>query len=131
MTTTEQLTPSLQCYLAAIRQLEFEQQSARPSMIAEKCGVNRSSVTAALRSLADRYMIRYEAYGSIALTPEGEKAADEVLARRRIIRVFLIEALGIDEDLADDASCRMQPSVPSAVIARMAERFSVQNGTLP
>jgi DtxR family Mn-dependent transcriptional regulator len=100
-------------------------------MIAVKCGVNRSSVTGALRSLADRDMIRYEAYGSIALTPKGEEAAEKVLARRQVIRAFLIEALGFEEDFADDAACRMQSSVPAVVIARMAERFSVRTGPRP
>jgi DtxR family transcriptional regulator, Mn-dependent transcriptional regulator len=131
MTRTDPLTASLQCYLAAIRELESEQQSARPSMIAEKCGVHRSSVTAALRSLADRAMIRYEAYGSIGLTPRGEQAAEEVLTRRRVIREFLIAALGIEADLADDAACRMQSSVPAAVIARMTEWFSVRPKPVP
>ena len=100
-------------------------------MIAEKCGVNRSSVTGALRNLADRDMIRYEAYGSIALTPKGQKAAEQLLARRCIIRSFLMEVLGIAEDCADDAACRMQSSVPAAVIARMAERVGLAAEFLP
>lgn len=128
MTHADQLTQSLQCYLAAILQLESEHKPARPSMIAEKCGVHRSSVTAALRALADRAMIWYEPYGSIILTPQGKEAAGRVLSRCRIIREFLIEVLDIEEETADDAARRMQYSVPAAVIARIAERFSVRPG---
>jgi DtxR family Mn-dependent transcriptional regulator len=131
MSNADHLTASLQCYLAAILQLESEQKSARPSMIAEKCGVHRSSVTGALRALADRAMIRYEPYGSIILTPQGKEAGGAILARCSVIREFLVEVLDIEEETAHDAACRMQPSVPTAIIARIAERFSVRPGPPP
>ncbi|MEJ2718509.1 MAG: iron dependent repressor, metal binding and dimerization domain protein [Deltaproteobacteria bacterium] len=100
MTRIDPLTASLQCYLAAIREL-----------------------------LADRAMISYEPYGSVMLTPLGKDAAEKILARCGIIREFLVSVLNIEEETAKDAACRMQHSVPAAIVARIAERFGGRSGS--
>ena len=110
------LSPSRQWYLAEILCLEAEQGCARQSEIAERIGVNKSSVTAALRSLAERSLILYEPYGTVTVTPKGRRMAEMILAKRRIIRDFLVFILGMADDMAHAAACRMQSSVPDMVM---------------
>ena len=83
MTSDNRLSESQERYLATILLLEMEKACAKSGDIAGRLSVHRSSVTAALRALADRDMIEYEPYGEIILSPRGKKAAQEVIARRR------------------------------------------------
>jgi DtxR family Mn-dependent transcriptional regulator len=103
--------------------LEVELGSARQSEIAARIGVNRPSVTAALQTLAKNSFIRYEPYGNVALTPKGRQAAENIMARREIIRDYLVKFLDIDEGAADDAACRMQYSVPDIVFDQFSARL--------
>lgn len=117
------LTPSRQCYLVEILLLEARQGRARQGEIATRIGVNRPSVTAALRSLAEGSFIRYEPYGEVALTPMGRQAAERIMARRGIIRDYLVKFLDIDESAADEAACRMQHALPDIVFDRLSARL--------
>ncbi|MDQ7781901.1 MAG: metal-dependent transcriptional regulator [Desulfomonilaceae bacterium] len=117
------LTPSRQCYLVEILLLEARQGRARQSEIAARIGVNRPSVTAALRSLAEGSFIRYEPYGDVALTDMGRQAAERIMTRRGIIRDYLVKFLDIDEGAADEAACRMQHALPDIVFDRLSARL--------
>jgi DtxR family Mn-dependent transcriptional regulator len=117
------LTPSLQCYLAAILDLELTQGCAKQSEIAAKIGVNRSSATAALRTLSERAMILYEPYSAVRLTPEGEQAAGVILTRQGILKGFLVDELGIDRKTAHETACRIVHVIPDAVVQKISERF--------
>lgn len=116
------LTPSQQCYLAEILSLESDQGGVRQSEIAARLGVNKPSVTAALRGLAKRNLISYRPYGAAILTPEGRARAETILVRRRIIREYLVTILDIAEEAADDAARHMQCALPDIVV----DRFSVR-----
>ncbi len=117
------LSLSRQCYLAEILALEADQGCAKQSEIAARIRVSRSSVTAALRSLAESGMVLYEPYGAVTLTPKGRRMAETILARRSIIRDYLIMALNIDEGSASDAACSMQHSVPDIVLEGFSARL--------
>lgn len=121
------LTPSLQRYLAVILTLENEHGSARQSDIATRIGVNRSSVTAALRTLAERSLVRYEPYEAVTLTPSGGHIAETISTRREIIREYLVKILEIRECEADDAACNMQHAVPDVVMNRLSELLGTED----
>ncbi len=123
MKDQEGLSPSQECYLATILILELEKQCARSGEIAGKCGVHKSSVTAALRALAERSLIHYEPYGAVTLTPEGKDMATGIIGRCRVLRDFFVEILGIRAEDAQKAACQMQHSVPGTIITRISERF--------
>lgn len=123
MREVDGLSISRQCYLAEILVLEAARGAAKQSEIAARIRVNRSSVTAALRILADRGMVLYEPYGAVTLTPQGRHMAEAILARRSIIRDYLMKALDMEERAATDAACCMQYSVPDIVLDRFSERL--------
>ena len=115
----KKLTSTLEDYLEAIYRIEASKRVARPRDIAEAQGVAASTVTAALRSLAEKGLINYEPYEVITLTEEGRSRAERLVMGHRIIRDFLENILGLEPARADATACGME----HAVDAEGLERF--------
>lgn len=118
MTSADSLTASLEDYLEAIFHIIAEKQAARPKDIAKRLKVGNSSVTGALRSLAERELINYAPYDLVTLTPSGRIAAKDVVRRHEALRDFFIKVLAVEETDADEAACRMEHSIPKVILER-------------
>ena len=68
---TGELSQSLEDYLETILELQKSNKVARVKDIAAKKGVQRGTVTGALKTLAGKHLINYEPYSFITLTPKG------------------------------------------------------------
>jgi len=121
MTAVESLTASLEDYLEAIFQIIAEKQAVRPKDIARRLKVSNPSVTGALRALADKELIRYAPYDVITLTPAGNTAAKGVVRRHEVLRDFFVRVLAVEERDADEAACRMEHSIPEAILERFIQ----------
>ena len=119
MATTESLTASLEDYMEAIFHLVDEKQAARARDIAQRLQVNRSSVTGALQSLAQKGLVNYEPYEAITLTQKGVAVAKDVVRRHEVLRDFLVKVLSVEETQADEAACRMEHAVPAPILERL------------
>lgn len=119
MTATNTLTASLEDYLEAIFHIIAEKQAVRPKDIARRLKVSNSSVTGALRSLADKELINYAPYDVISLTPSGKEAARDVIRRHEVLRHFFISVLAVDWEDADKAACQMEHSIPRVILERL------------
>ena len=113
------LTESLEDYLETILLLTREHTVARSRDIAARLGVQRSSVTGALRALSDRKLINYEPYGYVTLTAAGTRQAEQVRRRHEVLRDFLVKVLSVDEAEADATACRMEHAVSKTVVDRL------------
>lgn len=120
MTAAKRLSMTMEDYLEAIALLSAEKGAARARDIAAALSVHKSTVTAALQSLAKKNLINYSAYEAATLTPAGRKAADDVIRRHAIVRGFFIDVLGIDEQTADANACRMEHVLDADVLERLA-----------
>jgi DtxR family Mn-dependent transcriptional regulator len=114
------LSESLEDYLEAIFHIVAAKQAARASDISDRLGVKRSSVTGALRALAQRGLVNYAPYDIVTLTPAGRAEAMDVVHRHRVLRDFFVEVLGMDERLADEAACGMEHHAGKALTGRLA-----------
>ncbi len=123
MTLDETVTASLEDYLEAIFQIIAEKSAVRPKDIAKRLKVANSSVTGALRALADKALINYAPYDVITLTPSGKTAAKDVIRRHEILRDFFVKVLAVENAEADEAACKMEHSIPTAIIERFT-RFA-------
>jgi len=121
MTLADTLTPSLEDYLEAIFHIIAEKQAVRPKDIAKYLKVSNSSVTGALRSLAERKLINYTPYDVISLTTSGKAAAKDVIRRHEILREFFVKVLTVDQLDADKAACRMEHSIPKVILERFIQ----------
>jgi DtxR family Mn-dependent transcriptional regulator len=121
MTLTDTLTASLEDYLEAIFHIIAEKQAVRPKDIAKRLKVSNSSVTGALRSLADKELINYAPYDVISLTPTGKIAAKDVVRRHEVLSDFFVKVLAVEERDADKAACQMEHSIPKIILERFIQ----------
>ncbi|MCG8471776.1 MAG: metal-dependent transcriptional regulator, partial [Desulfobacterales bacterium] len=91
----------------------------RAKDIAQKTGVNSSSVTGALRALAEKGYINYAPYDLITLTSKGQKHARDVVRRHEALKDFFTRVLFIDAAEAEETACKMEHSVSRAVLDRI------------
>ena len=115
------LTPSLEDYLEAIRLISRDKPAVRAKDISARLEVTSSSVTGALRALAERDLINYAPYDLITLTPQGSKVAGQIIRRHDVLRDFLIKVMGADESEAEQNACRMEHSVSTAILERFVK----------
>lgn len=88
-------------YLLAIYELSMWMSGARITDIAEVLNVTKPSACRAVRNLTDKGYISRNPNREVALTDRGMALAEEVFYNRSVIRQFLIEGLGVDEQTAD------------------------------
>ncbi len=113
------LSESLEDYLEAILEIIREKQAVRAKDIAGRLNVNRSSVTGALKALADKELINYAPYDVITLTPKGAKAAEDISRRHAVLLKFLVEVLLVPPAEADEAACKMEHAVSKEIFERL------------
>ncbi|MBT8764262.1 metal-dependent transcriptional regulator [Desulfohalobiaceae bacterium Ax17] len=122
------LSPSLEDYLEIIFLLESTKSEARPKDIANRLGVQRASVTGALRSLAEKRLINYQPYSSVTLTPEGFRLAARIVHRHKVLTEFLEKFLGLPSDVAEANACRMEHHIDDEALERLIQFIQfVQN----
>lgn len=113
------LSASMEDYLEAIFHVVLEKQVARVKDIASRLKVHKSSVTAALRNLADHKLINYAPYDVVTLTPQGATLAQDVVRRHEALRDFFVKVLTIDEPLAEEVACRMEHAISRVIVDRL------------
>lgn len=121
MSQPEPLSAALEDYLETIYHLVQKDHVARAKDIASGMNVHKSTVTNALKTLADRDMINYAPYGLITLTPDGEQAACDVIRRHNGLRDFFVKILAVEEAQADQAACQMEHAIPQEIMERFLE----------
>ena len=117
----ETLSASLENYLEAIYHIEHDKKAARAKDIAERMEVNNSSVTGALRALGEKGLVNYAPYDLVTLTPDGHRAALDVVRRHEGIREFFVKILAVDEAEANEAACRMEHCISPEILERFAK----------
>jgi DtxR family Mn-dependent transcriptional regulator len=115
------LSASLEDYLKAILQVVNVKQAARAKDISARLGVTNSSVTGALRTLAERGLINYAPYDLITLTRAGQVAARDVLRRQEALRDFFVKVLAVDSQTAEIGACKMEHEIPPAILERFIQ----------
>jgi len=83
--------------------------------------VHKSSVTGALKALAERNLVNHDPYSQITLTPEGEVVATEIVHRHEVFTEFFEEVLGLDRETAERNACHMEHAVEPKVLERLAK----------
>lgn len=96
-----------------------------PSLLAERLGVARPSVTGMLQRLASARpkLVDYVRYRGVRLTPAGEKIALEVIRHHRLIESYLSEALDYPWDEVHHEADRLEHVISEALEERIAEKL--------
>lgn len=121
MISKNQLSASQEDYLEAVYHIAREKKVARAKDIAKRLDVRASSVTNALRMLSSLGLINYAPYDLITLTEIGLAQAEEIVSRHEALANFMVAVLGVDPVEADLAACKMEHSVPKAIVTRLIQ----------
>ncbi len=114
-------TASMEDYLEAVAMLRGKGKMVKVSQISRKLKVKMPSVSAALKKLSEQGLVEHEKYGHIKLTLEGNKVAGDVLRRHKALTRFLNEALGIDQETAEEDACKIEHVISSFSMERLAK----------
>lgn len=113
------ISPSLEDYLEAIYTIIEQKQAVKAIEISRRLGVGRSSVTEALKNLAEKKLINYRRYDVITMTPDGEKLAQKVILKHKVLYEFLTEILGISHEQAEDDACKIEHVISEEVLGKL------------
>lgn len=115
---TDTLSSVAQDYLKIIWTIqEWSGEKVSTKLLAERLGVSASTVSEAVRRLADQGMVDHARYGSISLTDNGRDAAVAMVRRHRLIETFLVRELGYGWDEVHDEAEVLEHAVSERMIA--------------
>jgi DtxR family Mn-dependent transcriptional regulator len=120
---TEILTQSTQDYLKHIYDLSSAGAPASTKDLAARLDVAPASVTGMVQRLAnaDPPLILYKKHQGVTLTPDGERAALEVIRHHRLLETYLVHALGYSWDQVHEEACRLEHVISEDLEARIAQ----------
>jgi DtxR family Mn-dependent transcriptional regulator len=119
---TEPLTQNIQDYLKAIYGLTGDGEEASTTALAARLGIAAPSVTGMLQKLAALQppLVIYQKHQGARLTPEGERAALEVLRHHRLLEAYLVENLGYSWDTVHEEACKLEHVISEEFETRIA-----------
>lgn len=126
ITDSKNMTASLEDYLEAVLVLSQKETSVRLTDIAAFLGVSKPSANRAVNTLTQRGFLEHETYGDITLTPGGETYAASVLHRHKLLKHFLIDSLGVNEETAEEDACKMEHVMSSETIEKLYDYLERQ-----
>ena len=91
------------------------------SQLAAALEVQSVSANQMVRKLEDAGWVSYQPYKGVELTEDGWRLAFQVLRRRRLWEVFLVERLHIPAFEAEKLACRLEHVLPDQAAERLAE----------
>jgi DtxR family Mn-dependent transcriptional regulator len=118
----EALTQNIQDYLKHIYALTEHGQAASTNDLAARLGIAPASVTGMIQRLANSTpaLVDYRKHQGVTLTPEGEKAALEVIRHHRLIETYLVTMLGYSWDTVHEEACRLEHVISEEFESKIA-----------
>lgn len=118
--SVSELSTSTQNYLKVIWGLmEWSTDAVTPTLIAARTGLRLSSVSDAVRRLADQGMLTHAPYGSVGLTELGRTHALMMVRRHRLLEAFLVSVLGYSWDQVHDEAESLEHAVSDFMIEQI------------
>lgn len=102
---------------------EWADQRVTIGALATQLGLAPSSVSEAVRKLADAGLVAHARYGAIELTEAGRAAALKTVRKHRLIETFLVDYLGYGWDQVHDEAEILEHAVSDHFIDRLAARL--------
>lgn len=118
---SEQLTRSVEDYLKSVFHLTNQGGFATTSGIAGMLEVAPPSVSGMMKRLSETGLIEHVPYRGVQLTPQGRRAALQMIRRHRILEVYLTSELGYDWGDVHVEAERLEHAVSDKLIERMAD----------
>jgi len=127
----QRVSASLEDYLEAIYEIIEAKKAVKAIDISRRLGVGRSSVTEALKSLAEKKLVNYGRYEVLTLTSAGEVLAKKISVRHNVLYDFFANILGVENQEAQENACKVEHVISDDALRRLISfvEFNKQNPT--
>lgn len=115
------ISKSLEEYIKTMYVLKKQNGNIRVTDIANKMNCTKPSVNKALNNLKEEKLVKYETYGIIELTEEGENLAKKILEAYDIVYVFFKEVLNLEEEQATAEAEKIKSTITDDTINKLAK----------
>jgi DtxR family Mn-dependent transcriptional regulator len=85
-------------YLKEIYRLETSDKTVSVKILSEVFGISKSSVSNMVKKLVAMQLLNSAPYKAIELTSEGRELARSIVAKHRLIELFLVEIMNFDPE---------------------------------
>jgi Mn-dependent DtxR family transcriptional regulator len=120
-------TTSTEDCLEIIAKLAEKEGHAHVSDIARQLGVKKPSVTATLKSLAEKGLVQYESYHPVELTRKGSQIASQVMKKHETLKCFLTHCLKLPAEHADALACKLEHQLDDLALERLSEFVKIKS----
>lgn len=121
-----QIKESAENYLEAILMIKKEKGNVRSIDVANHLNFTKPSVSVAMKSFREEGYVTMDNDGSINLTQKGMEIAERVYERHEVIAKALM-ALGIDEEVAYEDSCKIEHDISQQTFDKIKEHLKKHN----
>ncbi len=111
---------SAENYLETILMLNNKNGYARSIDVANTLGFTKASVSVAMKNFREDGYIVIDGEGCISLTEKGLAIAERIYERHQVIAKALM-ALGVDEEIAHEDSCKIEHDVSQQTFEKIKE----------
>lgn len=116
-----EITHSGAHHLLAIMELVEKRGYARVTDVARFLEITTGSASTNLKSLKSKGLVVEDENRFVTLSTEGQKLAEAILNRRRILEEFFEKVLGVDPVTAEVDACKTEHLLSATTTQRMAE----------
>lgn len=114
------VTHSAAHHLLAIFELTASRGYARVSDVARYLDITTGSASTNLKNLKAKGLVTEDDNRFLALSKEGTKIAQAILARRKILQDFFVNILGVDPTQAEIDACKTEHLLSKETTDKMA-----------
>ena len=115
-----EITHSGAHHLLAILELTDERGYARVTDVAKSLNITTGSASTNLKNLKNKGFVVEDDNRFLALSPDGKRLAEAIVARRNLLQVFFVDILGVDSHQAEIDACKMEHLMSQETSKKMA-----------
>lgn len=113
------ISARIEDYLEEIFLIESTGRDITVTDLADRLGITKGTVTAAVQKMVDAELLNHERYGALHLTAQGRLKGLLVYRRHEGLRAFFHELLGVDRERASEMACDMEHYIDSVTDERL------------
>lgn len=110
-------------YLETILMLENRTGRVRSVDVANEMGFTKPSISRAMGILKKAGLVDFDGDGYLVLTDSGRARANQIYERHRLITRYLMQALGVPQDIAEQDACRIEHVISAETFDAIKSRL--------
>ena len=131
MSSTEEISATVEEYLEAIYRLEEKKGSAKTGDLAKELNVTLGTITNTIENMEKQNLVIHKPYKGVKLTKKGRKLALDVVRRHRLSERLLTDILRLEWSKAHDAACKLEHAIADEDILKPLEEALGKPKTCP